>query len=100
MLQRDQRVVQYFAVCYSVMQRVAVYCSVLQCDGKFASRIHHEESEMQCVAVCCSVLQCVTASCSALQCDAKFALQHVLQCVAVRCSAKRTSRIQSAISEL
>jgi len=38
---------QYVAVCCSVLQRVAVCCSVLQC-----------------VAVCCSVLQCVAACCS------------------------------------
>jgi len=42
---------------YSVLQCVAVCCSVLQC-----------------VAVCCSVLQCVAVCCSMLQCV-------VLQCV-------------------
>ena len=36
-----REVVEYLAVCCSVLQCVAVCCSVLQC-----------------VAVCCSVLQC------------------------------------------
>jgi len=44
----------------SVLQCVAVCCSMLQC--------------VQCVAVCCSMLQCVAVCCSMLQC---------VQCVAV-----------------
>jgi len=40
------------AVCCSVLQYVAVYCSVLQC-----------------VAICCSVLQYVAVYCGMLQCN-------------------------------
>jgi len=57
--ERDS-MVQYDAICCSVLQCVAVCCIVLLC-----------------VAVCCSVWQCVAVyvfSCSGLQC--------VLQCVA------------------
>ena len=44
---------QYVAVCCSVLQCVAVCCRVLQCDAECCS-------VLQCVTVCCSVLQCVT----------------------------------------
>jgi len=50
----------------TLLQCVAVCCSVLQC-----------------VAVCCSVLQCVEVCCSVLQCFA--VCRSVLQCVAVCC---------------
>jgi len=46
-------VLQYVAVCCSMLQCVAVCCSMLQC-----------------VAVCCGVLQCVAVCCSVLQCAA------------------------------
>jgi len=71
-------------IIYSVLQRVAVCCSMLQCvelvihdDTHYAFYIAFcvSCSMLQCVAVCCSVLQCVAVCCSALQ------------CVAVRCSA-------------
>jgi len=55
----------------SVLQCVAVCCSVLQC---VAVECMYLLSVLQCVAVCCSVLQCVAVCCS------------VLQCVAVCCS--------------
>jgi len=44
------------AYVISVLQCVAVCCSVLQCEGRlfFLTCVCH-----QCVAVCCSVLQCV-----------------------------------------
>jgi len=85
-------------VCCSVLQCVAVCCSVPLsvsfCIVFHATKdAHHTLSfcsvflgllsvflhvlrvcVLQCVAVCCSVLQCVAACCS------------VLQCVAVRCS--------------
>ena len=50
---------------HSVLQCVAVCCSVLQC-------------VLQRVAVCCSVLQCVAVCCSVLQCD--------ILCCSVCCS--------------
>jgi len=68
----------YFAVCCSVLQRVAESCSVLQCVAEAQTRM------MQCVAgmlyhsspalyhmlshfaVCCSVLQYVAVCCSVL----------------------------------
>ena len=54
--------------CFIVMQCVAVSCSVLQCG-----------------ALCCSVLQCLAVSCSVLQCLA--VCYSVVHCVAVSCSA-------------
>jgi len=53
--------VQCVAVCCSVLQCVAVCCSVLKCIAVCCSAL-------QCVAVCCSVLQCVAVCCSVLQC--------------------------------
>jgi len=62
----------------SVLQRVAVSCSVLQCAVKCGAQLCIAQESLycavQCVAVCCSVLQCVAVCCS------------VLQCVAVCCS--------------
>ena len=48
-------------MCRSVLQCVAVCCSVLQ-------RVDILKS--QCIAVCCSVLQCVAVCYSVLQCVA------------------------------
>jgi len=86
---------QCVAVCYSVVQFVAVWlicstwrggrhllqcvavcCSVLQCVLQYGVYAAHEEeldmccSVLQCVVVCCSVLQCVAVCCSVLQCVA------------------------------
>jgi len=47
----------------SVLQCVAMCCSVLQCVAMCCS-------VLQCIAVCCSVLQCVAVCCSVLQCIA------------------------------
>jgi len=74
------------SVCFSELQHVAVYCSVLQLVAVFArldstyitcisAKICKKYvSVLQCVVVSCSVLQCVVVSCS------------VLQCVVVSCS--------------
>jgi len=83
------------AMCFSVLQYVAVCCSVLQfhtrCPGgatgvcifgRVLQRLYADAFTMcvlQCVAVCCSVLQCVAATHLTREC-----LYHV--CVAVRCS--------------
>ena len=56
----------------SVLQCVAVCCSLLQCVAVCSSAL-------QCVAVCCSVLQCVAVRCSALQCVAVCCSEHFLQ---------------------
>ena len=48
---------QYVAVCCSVLLWLAVCCRVLQCVAVCCS-------VLQCVAVCCSVLQGVAACCS------------------------------------
>ena len=65
-------VLQRVAACCSVLQRVAVIYVCFTCRGedKWVSSICNV---LQCVAVCCNVLQCVAVCCS------------VLQCVAVRC---------------
>ena len=55
-----------FAVRCSVLQCVAVCCSVLQ-PVRDALCLILNESCSQCVAVCCSVLQCVAVCCSVLQ---------------------------------
>jgi len=70
-------VLQYVAVCCSVLQCVVVCCSVLQC-----------------VAVCCSVLQCgsVAVCCSVLQCIA------VRQCVAVCCSVLQCIALRQCVA--
>jgi len=60
--------------CDTVLQCVAVWCSVVQCGAVWCS-------VLQCVAVCCSVLQCVAACCSVLQCVA--ACCSVLQCYTI-----------------
>ena len=75
---------QYVAVCLSVLQCAAVHCSL---------KIRRESSVLQCVAVCGSVLHC--AACSAIRDDIVL-FHHVyfvmiaeccsaLQCVAVCC---------------
>jgi len=98
-------VVQFVAVCYSVLQCAAVSCdvyvSVLQWDPvpPYNPLLHYVAgccSVLQCVAVCCSVLQCVVVGCRALQCVAvcisvlqwgpQPSLNPLLQCVAVCCS--------------
>ena len=84
-----RRVLQYVAVCCSLLHCVTVYCSmvqcvavcyciVVQCGVVWCSVLQYAEvccSVLPCVAVCCSVWQCVALCCS------------VLQCVAVCCSA-------------
>ena len=59
------------------MQCIAVCCSVMQ----YAALCR---SMLQCVAACCSVLQYAAVCCNVLQCVAGYC--SVLQCVAVCCS--------------
>jgi len=71
----------------SVLQCVAVCCSVLLCVAgrRVTSHIHI----CVCVAVCCSLLQCVAECCFVLQEDESrriYLYVYVLQCVAVCCS--------------
>ena len=78
-------------MCCSVLQCVAVCCSVLQSD-EYA--VHHHVQllgQRLCVAVCCSVSQFVAVCCSQL--NMLFIIMFsfmtnvcVLQCVAVCCS--------------
>ena len=84
-------------VSSSVLQCVAVCCSICgikQCPSCLAV---WQWCILQCVAVCCSVLQCVAVCCSVLQCGAVWYCNtrlisriavccSVLQCVAVCCS--------------
>jgi len=75
-------VLQCVAVCcsvtWSVLQCVAVCCSVLQCVAEWLESAwldnHYQKtiksSVLQCVAVCCSELQCVAVCCGVLQSDA------------------------------
>jgi len=84
---------QCAAACCSVLQRVAVRCSVLRCVAVwlltwFFDMTDREAAStttmalccitLQHIAVCCSVLQCVAVCCSVLQCVAAYG--SVLQC--------------------
>ena len=71
---RRVSVVQCVAVCCSVLQCVAACCSVLQCVLQCVvvccglwKGCHAPFKQVKCVAVCCSVLQCVAICCSMLQ---------------------------------
>ena len=85
---------QCVVVCFSVLQRLAVCCSVLNCVVKleydpFPSYIYKvcvavRCNVLQCVAVCCNMLQDVAVCCSVLQCVA--VCRSVLQCV-ILCAA-------------
>ena len=89
------KTVQSVAVCYSVLQCGAMWCSVLHrrarrlrvtpfCTLELLAR-QRQPRVLQCVAVCCSVLLCAAVCCSVLQCVAVCCC--VLLCVAVCCSA-------------
>jgi len=59
------------AVCYNVLQCVAVCCSVLQMwGGSFARWPRLSDCVAICCSVCCSALDCVAVCCSVLQCVA------------------------------
>jgi len=60
----------------SVLQRDAVWCSVL----RIVAVCQVYCSVLQCVALCGSALQCAAACCSVAVCGS------VLQCIAVCCS--------------
>jgi len=94
-------VLQCVALCRVVLQVVAVFCNVLECNFAPKAGVAIMDSAccsvLQCVAVCCSVfavcwsvMLCVAAWCSACQCVAVCVgvLQRssALQCGAVRCS--------------
>jgi len=92
------------SVCCSMLQSVAVCCSVLRFFGLKVARLEHFASCCACVATCCRVSQCVAARCSVLLescsscpffitlCVCSSALLcavdgcRVLQCAAVCCS--------------
>jgi len=70
---------QYVAVCCSVLQCAAVSCSVLHCVA--VSRLYYLFSQGRLHAganTCCSMLQYVTVCCSVLRCVAVFCT--MLQC--------------------
>jgi len=70
---------QCVAVCCSVLQCVAVYCSVLQCVVVCCS-------VLQCDAVCCSVLQYVVEMCAINNCHTHCNTLNTLQHTATHCS--------------
>ena len=95
------------SLCCSVLQRVKICCSMLQCVADWPRpfvtllqcvAVHHsvlQYDAVRCrlasllchsIAVCCSVLQCAAVCCSALQCVVCRPRPFVtlLQCVAVR----------------
>ena len=112
---------QYVAVCCSVLQYVAVCCSLLQSVMNMTlirnnttefSRLFSKlfvraccrvkqcvtacRSVLQCVAVCCSVLQCVAVCCSVWKCVYRNQLplqRIVFQCV-MQCAAVCCSMLQ------
>ena len=86
------RVLQCVAVCGSVRQCFAV-CPSTPCTGRFSVF-----SVLQCVAVCCSVLQCVAVCCSVLQCVA--ACCSVLQRVAACCRVLQCVAVQYHVTDI
>jgi len=68
MFQGGNAVEEFVAVYCSVLQCVAVYGSVSQCVAVWKCSRGVCCSVLQCVAVCCSVLQCVAVCCSELPC--------------------------------
>jgi len=83
-----QCVVQWDAVCCSVLQWAAVCCSLLDWNGVY-DMLHQLQCVVQCVvqwdAVCCSELHCVAACLIGMGSMTCCTNCSVLQCVAVRC---------------
>jgi len=69
-----QCVAAYVYHCCGVLQRDAVCCSMLQCVAVCCSR---HVPLLRCVAVYCSMLHCVAVCCSKLQYDAACCSLHV-----------------------
>jgi len=90
----------------SVLQCVAVCCSVLQRNFLVSIRglcilLDEEEKAFSSGVLCCGVLQCVALYCNALQCAAFHCVLHcveaccsALQCVASHCSAWQRVAVQ------
>jgi len=59
-------------VCCSLLQCVAMCCNIILLHSRSIDTLIKglNTSVLQCVAVCCSVLQCVVVCCSVLQCVA------------------------------
>jgi len=84
-------------MCCSVLQRVAVCCSALQCDDEYC----HRHRAARNVAVCCSVLQRVAVCCSVVV-STVIAIElskPVLQCAAVRCSVLQCVAVCCSVSQ-
>jgi len=105
----------------TMLQCVAVWCSVVQCVTVQCSVLQYTLqslccSVLQCVAVCYRALQCVAVRCNEMQCSCSsratdgskkhdkthrnYTVANVLQCVAVRhsvlqCVAVRCIALQS-----
>jgi len=106
---------QRVAVCCSVLQWIAMYCSVLQRVAACCSVLQWNipvilvrldallSISSQCVVcACCSVLQCFTACCSVLQCVAAClkrvaALLDTACCIALQCIAVHCSVLQVCV---
>ena len=75
-------------MCCSVLQRVAVRCSMLQQKKRRLGKV----SRVRGVAACCSVLQRDAVYCNVLHCvvaktaQTRSSFSCVLQCVALYCS--------------
>ena len=77
-----------------MLQKGAVWYSVLQCGSKLATKrlfVAVSCSALFCAAECCSVLQCVAVWCSVVQSGAVWC--NVLQCVAICCSVLQSVAI-------
>jgi len=79
---RYQYVVNFFAVCCSVLLCVEVRLALVEAPDEMSQKSECC-SVLQCVAVRCSVLQCVAVCCSVLQCVVAVC-GSVLQCAALR----------------
>jgi len=65
--QRDTVRMQCVPVYCSVLQSIAVGCSVVQCGDDVRMHIAYVYM-LQCVAVCCSLVQCVAVCCRMRAC--------------------------------
>ena len=92
----------------SVLQYVAVYCSMLHSAAK-TGILSERDLHRQCDGVCCSVLQCVAVCCTVLHCIARSGVLserdlqkmccHVLQCLALCCTMLHCVAKKSVLSE-
>jgi len=84
------------AVCFSVLQYAAVYCSMLQCVAvccRVLQSVAARCSVLQYVAVCCSVLQHYAAVCCSMLQRAAFSI-YLISTVVLSIGARTVTAIE------